>query len=171
MVIVLWRNNFKSIPRIEEYQRSHNCCSCTIADTKQNSGDSSCTIVLLSFSNVLQRISIKYLQHSSELAVALGFYSSAMISLIITTFNHFWSFQSSGFWWSSEPLMMSASGRQLLMRVLLMTSSSGPLVFITYWLQTSCLQNSLTSGPLFLQHKLPSCKVLCSNLFFRTYTS
>jgi hypothetical protein len=62
LVIVLWRNNFKSIPCIEEYHCSHNCCSCTIADTKQSSEDSGCTIVLLSFSNVLQGISIQCLQ-------------------------------------------------------------------------------------------------------------
>ena len=87
LVIVLWRNNFKFIPRIEEYQRSHSCSSCTIADTKQSSGDSGCTLVLLSFSNVLQRISIQCLPNSSELAIALGFYSSAMIGVIKTTFD------------------------------------------------------------------------------------
>ena len=51
LVIVVERNNFKFIPCIENYQRSHNCC---LADTKQSSGDSGCTIVLLSFSNALQ---------------------------------------------------------------------------------------------------------------------
>jgi len=41
------------------------------------------------------------------------------------------------FWWSSEPLMTSASGEQLLRRVLLMASaSSEPLVFRTSFLQT-----------------------------------
>ena len=91
-VIVLWRNNFKSIPCIEEYQCSHSCCSCTIANRKQSSEDSGCTIVLLFFSNVLQRISIQFLQDSSELAVAAGFHSSAMKGVIITAFNKLWSF-------------------------------------------------------------------------------
>jgi len=59
LVIVLRGNNFKSIPSIEEYQRSHSCCSCTIADIKQSSGEGGCTIVLVSFSNALQGISIQ----------------------------------------------------------------------------------------------------------------
>jgi len=54
LVIVLWRNNFKYIPCIKEYQRSHSYCSCTTADTNQSSGEGGCTIVLLSFSNVHQ---------------------------------------------------------------------------------------------------------------------
>jgi len=73
LVIVLWGINFKFIPCIEEYQRSHSCCSCTIADTNQSSGEGGCTIVLLSFSKVLQRISIQCLQNSSELVFAPGF--------------------------------------------------------------------------------------------------
>ena len=54
--------------------------------------------------------------------------------------------------------MTSASDVQLLMRVILMTSASEPLVF-----RTSFLQNA------FLQHKLPFCRFHCSHLFFSTY--
>jgi len=53
----------------------------------QSRGDSGCAIVLLSFSNVLQRISIQCLPNSFELAVSPGFYSSAMIGVIKTSFN------------------------------------------------------------------------------------
>ena len=71
--------------------------------------------------------------------------------------NNLWSFHSSSFWWSSEPLMMSASGEHLLRRVLLMTSASSvPLVFRTSFLQT--LQASF-----FVE----SIALICSS---RTYT-
>ena len=33
-----------------------------------------------------------------------------MLGIAITTFNKLWNFQSSSFWWSSEPLMTLASG-------------------------------------------------------------
>jgi len=109
LVIVLWRNNFKSIPCIEEYQRSHSCCSCTIADTKQSSGDSCCTIVLFQRSPKNKH---PMPSNSFELAVALGFYSFAQIGAIITTFEQ--SFEASrlqllnlqNLWWLQ--LLMSS---------------------------------------------------------------
>ena len=91
--------------------------------------------------------------NSSELAVAPGFYSSAMIGVIITTFEQsFEAFQSSASE-PTEPLMTSAYDVQLLM-----TTTSEPLVF-----RTSFDQNA------FLLHKLPFCRFHCSHLFFSTY--
>jgi len=85
----------------------------------------------LSFSNVLQGISIQCFPNSSELAVAPDIYSSAMISVIKTTFDII-LIQSSSFWWSSELLMTLASGEQLLMRVLqnLFSSDASSFLFV-----------------------------------------
>ena len=95
---------------------------------------------------------------SSELAVAPGLYSSELIGVIIIAFEQsFEAFQSSASK-PSEPLMTSTSDVQLLMRVLLMTSASKPLVF-----RTSFDKNVL------LQHKLPFCRFHFSHLFFSTY--
>ena len=57
-------------------------------------------------------------------------------------------------WWSSEPLMTSASSEQLLRRCF-------------WWRQL--LQN-LFSSDASLQYKLPFCRYHCSHLFFGTYT-
>jgi len=72
-----------------------------------------------------------------ELAIALFFQSSAMIGMITSSFEQYLKFFSLP---ASDDLQMllmtSASGDQLLRRVLLMTSaSSGPLVFRTSFLQ------------------------------------
>jgi len=53
MVIVVWRINFKSIPSMKEHRCRHSYFSCLVAEIKQSSGDSGCTIrtiVLCQFS-------------------------------------------------------------------------------------------------------------------------
>ena len=161
------KEQFQIHSSIEEYQRSHNCCSCTIADTKQSSGDSGCSIVLLSF---FLRSSVDkhpMPSNSFEIVVAPGIYSFCVHR---HENNNFWQnlklpvFQLLiifSFWWSSEPLMTSASGRQLLMRMLLMR------VFLM--MSTSGDLQNLFSSDAFLQLKLPFCRFTCSHLFFITY--
>jgi len=126
----------------------HSCCSCPIADTKQSSGDSGCTLrTIVLFQRSPKN---KHLMPSNpfELVVALFFQSSAMIGMIKSSFEQHLKF-------SSLPpsndlqmlLTMSASGDQLLRRVLLMTSaSSRPPVFRTSFLQM--LQASFLLIPL-----------------------
>jgi hypothetical protein len=75
LVIVLRGNNFKFIPCIEEYQRSHSCCSCTIADTKQSNGEGGCTICTIVLFQRSSRNKHPMTSNSSELAVAPGFNS------------------------------------------------------------------------------------------------
>ena len=95
--------------------------------------------VLLSFSNVLQRISIKCFPNSSKLAVASASYSSAMIGVIKTTFVTnltlpvFQLLMIFSSWWSSEPLMTSTSGEQLMRRCFWWRQLL--MIFITTFLQ------------------------------------
>ena len=147
LVIVLWRSNFKSIPSLEEHWCMHSCCSCPVADIKQSSGDSGCTrrtIVLFQRSP-----KNKHPMPSSPFeCVAIFFQSSAMIGVIKSSFEQHLKFSSLPLCNDLQMLLtMSASGDQLLRRVLLMTSaSSGPLVFRTSFLQM--LQASFLLIPL-----------------------
>ena len=111
--------------------------SCTIVDTKQSSGDSGCTIVLLSFPCALQWISIQYLQILwISCYCMLLFFLQRCLNWMTTLTNFNFQFSASD---DLQLLMTSASGRHLLMRVFLMTSTSGDL------------QNLLSSEPLFFR--------------------
>ena len=158
LVIALWRNNFKSIPCIEEYQGSHSCCSCTIADTKHSSGEGGYTIVLLSFSNVLEGYASND-SNTSKLAITLGFYSFCNDRCD----NSIWT----NFEASSPP--PSDDLQNLCWRQLLVNNFWGGCF---WWRQllmifrASCLQN-LFSSDASLQLKLPFCRIHCSHLFFQ----
>jgi len=137
LVIVLWRSNFKSIPCLEEHWCMHSCCSCPIADTNQSSGDSGCTLRTIVLFQRSPKNKHPIPLDPFELAVVLFFQSSAMISVIKSSFEQHLKFFSLPASNDLQMLLMtSASGDHLLRRVLLMTSaSSGPLVFRTSFLQ------------------------------------
>jgi len=63
LVIVLWRSNFKSIPSLEEHLCRHSCCSCTSRHKDRVVEIVVVHFVQLSFFNILQRISIQWLQN------------------------------------------------------------------------------------------------------------
>jgi len=94
LVIVLWRRNFKSIPRLEEHWSRHNCCSCPVADTKQSSGDSGCTLRTIVLFQRSPKNKHPMPSNPFELAVALFFQSSAMIGLIKSSFEQHLKFFS-----------------------------------------------------------------------------
>ena len=84
-----------------------------------------------------------------ELAVVLFFQSSTMIGVIKSSFEQHLKFFSLPVFDDLQMLLMtSASGDQLLRRVLLMTSASGPLAFRTSFIQM--LQASFLLIPLLL---------------------
>jgi len=103
-----------------------------LADIKQSSGDSGCTLrkIVLFQRSLLNKHPMPL--NPFEIAVVLFSQSSAMIGVIQFSFEQHLKFFS-----LPAPddlhmlLMMSASGDQLLRRVLLMTSASGPLIFRT----------------------------------------
>jgi len=136
LVIVLWRSNFKSIPSLEEHWCRYSCCSCPVADTNQSSGDSGCTLRTIVLFQRSPKNKHPMPSNQFELAVALFFQSSAMLGVIKSSFEQHLKFFSLP---ASDDLQMllmtSASGDQLLRRVLLMAlASSGPLVFRTSFL-------------------------------------
>jgi len=145
LVIVLGRNNFKSIPCIENYQRCDRCCLVLLQTQNRVV---KIVVVQLYYCPFLRSLMDKHLMpsNSSELVVAPGFYSFCNDAQSewqhLTNFN----FQSSD---DLQLLMTLASGRQLQIRVLLMTSASDDL-------------QSLFSSDVFLQHKLPFCRFNCS---------
>jgi len=87
LIIVVWRNNFKSIPGIEEYQRSHSCSSCTIADTKQSNGDSGCTLCTIALFKRSPKNKHQMPSKFFWISWCFSFYSSAMIGVIKTAFD------------------------------------------------------------------------------------
>jgi len=167
LVIVLWRNNFKSIPSIKEYQHSHSCCSCTIADTEQSSRDSGCTIVLLSFFQRSSKNKHPMPSNSSEIVVAPGFYSF---------FNDRHDHNNS---WQTLKLPSLSASDDPQLRIIFSFWWRQLLVVFSFWecfwwrqllmiFRTSCLQN-LFSSDASLQLKDPFCRFIFSHLFFRTY--
>jgi len=82
MVIVLWRINFISISTMKEHRCRHSCYSCLVAETKQSSGDSGCTVRTI----VLCQRSLKNKHpmpsNPFKIVVALLFWSSAMLDVI-----------------------------------------------------------------------------------------
>ena len=132
LVIVLWRINFKSIASLEEHCCRHSCCSCPIADTKQSSGDSGCTLRTIVFFQLSPTNKHPMTSNPFELAIVSCFYSSAMTGVIgsfeqplkLQFFQLLMIFSS---WWSSELLIKSASGDLASDEVLLMPSTSDVL--------------------------------------------
>jgi len=130
-------SNFKFIPSLEEHWCRHSCCSCPVADTKQSSGDNGCTFRTIVLFQRSPKNKHPMPSNPFELPIVLFLQSSAMIGVIKSSFEQHLKF------FSLPPsddlqmlLMTSASGDQLLRRVLLMTStSSGPFVFRTSFLQ------------------------------------
>jgi len=115
---------------LEEHWCSHSCCSCPVADTKQSSGDSGCTLRTIVLFQLSPTNKHPMTLNPFELAVVLLFQSSAMIGVIQSSFEQHLKFFSLSASNDLQMLLMSsASGDQVLKRVLLMTPASGTLVF------------------------------------------
>ena len=82
LVIIIRRINFKSISSLDEHWCRHSCCSCPIADTKQSSGDSGCTLRTIVLFQLSPTNKHPMTSNSFELVVASSFQSSAMICVI-----------------------------------------------------------------------------------------
>ena len=128
MVIVLWRINFKSIPRLEEHWCGHSFFSCPVADTNQSSGDSGCTLRTIVLFQLSPKKKHPMPSNPFELVLASFFHSSAMLG-VIKPFEQPLKLQFSQLlmicisWWSSDLLMKTASGDLASDEVLLMTSA------------------------------------------------
>jgi len=149
LVIVLWRINFKSIPSLEEHWCRHNCCSCPVADKKQSSGGSGCTLRTIVLFQLSPTNKHPMTSNSFELAIASLFQSSAMMGVIQSSFEQhlkFFSLSASddiSFWWPASE-----------------ESASDDISF-----RTTCLQNLFSSAASsFLL--VDSIALICS---FRTY--
>ena len=156
LVIVLWMINFKSIPSLEEHWCRHSCCSCPVANTKQSSGDSGCTLHTIVFFQLSPTNKHPMTSNPFELVVALLFQSSAMIDVIQSSFEqHFEVLQSFSSWWSSD-----ASDDVSFWWPASEESASDDVSF-----RTTCLQNLFSSDvSSFLL--VDSIALICS---FRTY--
>jgi len=133
---------------LEEHWWRHSCCSCPVADTKQSSGDSGCTLRTIVLFQRSPKNKHPMPSNPFELVVALFFQSSAMIGVIKSSFEQHMKFIGLPASDDLQMLLMTlASSDQLLRRVLLMMSaSSGPLIFRTSFLQM--LQASFLLIPL-----------------------
>ena len=78
LVFVLRRINFKSILSLEEHWCMHSCCTCPIADTKQSSGDSGCTLRTIVLFQLSPTNKHPITSNPFELVVASFFQSSTM---------------------------------------------------------------------------------------------
>jgi len=118
---LIWLLSYEgSIPSLEEHWCRHSCCSCPIADTKQNSGDSCCTLRTIVLFQRSPKNKHPMPSNPFELAVALFFQSSVMIGEI-KSFKQPLKLQF------FQLLMKSASGDLASDEVLLMTSTSDVL--------------------------------------------
>ena len=109
------KDQFQTIPSLEEHWCRHSCCSWPIADTDHGSGDSGCTLRTIILFQLSPTKKHPMPSNPFELVVASFFQSSAMLG-VFKSFKQPLKLQFSQLlmifssWWSSDLLMKTVSG-------------------------------------------------------------